>query len=91
MHNIHRNRFRLPESILWASPINNDDYLEKLRLSLISGLPNEVDFAANALLIRSADSSSPLILNECHASLLDSLSGAVGVFGKRKLLFLKTA
>ncbi|GAU97644.1 hypothetical protein RvY_08906 [Ramazzottius varieornatus] len=77
---------RIPEYLRASCglpPSNSDDYLEKLRLSLISGLPNEVDFAVNALLIRSADSSSPLIINDCHASLLDSVSGAVGVFGKR--------
>lgn len=51
-----------------------------MRLSLSSGLPNEVDFAINALLVRSADAHHPLVIKPYHGKLLDALAANVGVF-----------
>ena len=55
----------------------------KLSMSLKSGLPNEVDFAFNALTILSSDENNPLLLSSVP-SLLDLMLGHVGIYDECK-------
>ncbi|XP_055335462.1 AT-rich interactive domain-containing protein 2-like isoform X2 [Paramacrobiotus metropolitanus] len=75
---------RLPEYLRVACGLPNDakeeDPFEKLTLSLSSGLPNEIDFSINALLVRSSDAVRPLMLRNSHSVLLDALLSSVAVF-----------
>lgn len=59
----------------------------KLSMSLKSGLPNEVDFAFNALTVLSFDESNPLLLSSVP-SLLDLMLAHVGIYDECKLTAL---
>ena len=59
----------------------------KLSMSLKSGLPNEVDFAFNALTILSCDENNPLLLSSVP-SLLDLMLAHVGIYDECKLASL---
>ena len=56
-------------------------------MSLKSGLPNEVDFAFNALTILSSDENNPLLLSSVP-SLLDLMLAHVGIYDECKLTSL---
>jgi len=51
----------------------------KLVLSLKSGLPNELDFVFNSLIILSSDENYPLMLSAAP-SLLDLMLAQVGIY-----------
>ena len=59
----------------------------KLSMSLKSGLPNEVDFAFNALTVLSFDENNPLLLSSVP-SLLDLMLAHVGIYDECKLTVL---
>ncbi len=52
---------------------------QKLEMSLLSGLPNEVDFAVNVCTLLSNEGRHSLNINRCP-QLVDILMGHVGVF-----------
>jgi hypothetical protein len=66
-----------------SSDLKEEDAFEKVHLSLSSGLPNEVDFAINAILVRSADLRRPFMLTPNRMTMMESLVAAVGIFADR--------
>lgn len=67
-----------------AIDLNTTPAHYKLSMSLKSGLPNEVDFAFNALTILSSDENDPLLLSSVP-SLLDLMLAHVGIYDECKL------
>ena len=53
---------------------------DKLEKSLLSGLPNEIDFSLNICTLLSSEGKHTLLLDRC-SQLLELLLAHVGIFG----------
>ncbi|OQV22498.1 AT-rich interactive domain-containing protein 2 [Hypsibius exemplaris] len=75
---------RIPDYLRACSGLSTDikeeDAFERVQLSLASGLPNEVDFAINTVLVRSADTLRPFNLTPQRMSLMEALASTTGIF-----------